>query len=315
MSREEVQDQVKEILVQPARHRRGATSRSEASLPDDLKADSLDLVELIMDLEERFGVKISDEEAQGIGTVGQAVDYVMATDSLVGVVAAMEDLRALDRGAPDGLRARRSPMPRGRRRAATPTSGWSSSATPCSGSRSPTSSRAATRTRTRAGSRRAQRRRLGRACAGVARALDLGAELRGAWRGGRGADASTVATTRSVLAGVTEAVIGAVFLAHGWQPARPGGRGGVRRGARRRRRRQARIRRPSCRSTCNVRAASLSTRSCSESGPPHRRHFKSPRIIDGVQVGSGIGAARARPPRGGRRGAALARPGSGRGRR
>ena len=49
----------------------------EASFIDDLNADSLDLVELIMSLEEEFGVKISDEEAQGIGTVGEAVDFIV----------------------------------------------------------------------------------------------------------------------------------------------------------------------------------------------------------------------------------------------
>ena len=52
--------------------------KPEASFVDDLNADSLDLVELIMDLEENFGVKISDEEAQSIGTVGEAVDFIVA---------------------------------------------------------------------------------------------------------------------------------------------------------------------------------------------------------------------------------------------
>lgn len=48
----------------------------EASFIDDLNADSLDLVELIMSLEEEFGVKISDEDAEKIRTVQDAMDYL-----------------------------------------------------------------------------------------------------------------------------------------------------------------------------------------------------------------------------------------------
>lgn len=49
-----------------------------ASFQEDLNADSLDLVELIMEMEDRFEVKIPDEEAEKIATVGQAVDYVVS---------------------------------------------------------------------------------------------------------------------------------------------------------------------------------------------------------------------------------------------
>jgi acyl carrier protein len=48
----------------------------EARFREDLEADSLDLVELIMDFEEKFGGEISDEDAQKITTVGEAVSYL-----------------------------------------------------------------------------------------------------------------------------------------------------------------------------------------------------------------------------------------------
>jgi acyl carrier protein len=48
----------------------------EARFREDLEADSLDLVELIMEFEQEFGGDIKDEEAQQIQTVGQAIDYI-----------------------------------------------------------------------------------------------------------------------------------------------------------------------------------------------------------------------------------------------
>lgn len=53
----------------------------EASFREDLEADSLDLVELIMELEEQFGMEIPDEDAEKITTVEEAVDYVMEHQS------------------------------------------------------------------------------------------------------------------------------------------------------------------------------------------------------------------------------------------
>ncbi|MBV54355.1 MAG: acyl carrier protein [Candidatus Marinimicrobia bacterium] len=49
---------------------------SEASFIDDLGADSLDTVELIMQLEEEFGLEIPDEEAEKLTSVGAAVEYI-----------------------------------------------------------------------------------------------------------------------------------------------------------------------------------------------------------------------------------------------
>ena len=50
--------------------------KSEASFIDDLGADSLDTVELVMAFEEEFEIEIPDEEAEGIATVQNAVDYI-----------------------------------------------------------------------------------------------------------------------------------------------------------------------------------------------------------------------------------------------
>ena len=49
---------------------------SEASIVEDLGADSLDTVELVMALEEEFGIEIPDEDAEKILTVGKALDYI-----------------------------------------------------------------------------------------------------------------------------------------------------------------------------------------------------------------------------------------------
>ena len=70
-----IEDKVKEIIVDQL----GVDAdqvKPEASFIEDLGADSLDTVELVMALEEEFGLEIPDEEAEKIRTVGNAIDYI-----------------------------------------------------------------------------------------------------------------------------------------------------------------------------------------------------------------------------------------------
>jgi len=52
--------------------------KEESLFEDDLEADSLDLVELLLEMEQRFGFKVSDEEAADIETVADAVDLILS---------------------------------------------------------------------------------------------------------------------------------------------------------------------------------------------------------------------------------------------
>ncbi|MBB6735533.1 acyl carrier protein [Cohnella zeiphila] len=73
----DVYERVKRIVVE----RLGveeAEVTSEANFKDDLGADSLDVVELVMELEDEFDLEISDEDAEKITTVGEVVNYIQS---------------------------------------------------------------------------------------------------------------------------------------------------------------------------------------------------------------------------------------------
>ena len=72
---EPVADRVKKIIVDQLGVEE-ETVTPEASFVDDLGADSLDTVELVMALEEEFGIEIPDEDAEKITRVKEAVDYI-----------------------------------------------------------------------------------------------------------------------------------------------------------------------------------------------------------------------------------------------
>ena len=75
MSSEEVFEKVKEIIVEQLGVAENAVTE-EASFIDDLGADSLDIVELIMALEEKYDTEIADEVAEKMSTVKDVVEYI-----------------------------------------------------------------------------------------------------------------------------------------------------------------------------------------------------------------------------------------------
>ncbi|MCL1692710.1 MAG: acyl carrier protein [Actinomycetia bacterium] len=77
MERTEIESKLTDLLVDELGIERDDI-RSDAKFEEDLDVDSLGVVELLMALEDNFGVKIPDEEAEQITTVGEAVDLVEA---------------------------------------------------------------------------------------------------------------------------------------------------------------------------------------------------------------------------------------------
>jgi acyl carrier protein len=75
MEREEILEKVKAVVVDQLNVEDDEVIE-DASFIDDLGADSLGIVELVMAFEEEFGVSIPDEDAEGIKTVGDAVTYI-----------------------------------------------------------------------------------------------------------------------------------------------------------------------------------------------------------------------------------------------
>ncbi len=76
MSQPELFDKVKKIVAEQLSVDDPATIKPESTFMEDLGADSLDTVELVMALEEEFDIEIPDEAAEGILTVQDAVNYI-----------------------------------------------------------------------------------------------------------------------------------------------------------------------------------------------------------------------------------------------
>lgn len=77
MSSDEVVQKVQDIIAESLGVKRSEVVPS-ASFIDDLNADSLDIVELVMTIEKEFDIEIPDDEAEKIRTVQDAVDYIVA---------------------------------------------------------------------------------------------------------------------------------------------------------------------------------------------------------------------------------------------
>jgi acyl carrier protein len=77
MDEQKVYDDIKKVVIEQLGVSESEVTR-EASFVDDLGADSLDTVELVMALEEAFSIEIPDEDAEKIKSIGDTITYVMA---------------------------------------------------------------------------------------------------------------------------------------------------------------------------------------------------------------------------------------------
>lgn len=75
MSEEEIFEKVKEIVVEQLGVPED-TVKKDATFVDDLSADSLDIVELVMQIEEEFDIEIPDSDAEKIVTIGDVIEYI-----------------------------------------------------------------------------------------------------------------------------------------------------------------------------------------------------------------------------------------------
>ena len=82
-SREEVIETMKDVLGSELGVEADKVT-ADARFKEDLDADSLDLVEVVLALEEKFGIEISDDQIAGVKTVGEAADLVISKQTAVG---------------------------------------------------------------------------------------------------------------------------------------------------------------------------------------------------------------------------------------
>lgn len=86
-------EQDKKVVLEILTHQLGVQPDQlilDAKIQEDLGADSLDVIEIVMAVEERFGVCVGDDEAEKVSTVGDLIDTLARVQSMVGQVAGAE---------------------------------------------------------------------------------------------------------------------------------------------------------------------------------------------------------------------------------